>query len=93
MPEPPYPRPEDTRPLLPWRVSVSFVCHDIKFADETTGIFQWPEQPAGAPRSAMARVLIAESLSMRNEPDWTDMCELRSLTAEPTTDKPDHPLD
>ena len=48
MPEPPRPAADDRRPLKRWRVAIDFVCHDVKFGSDSSGVFEWPEEPQGA---------------------------------------------
>jgi hypothetical protein len=91
MPEPPHPAADDHRPLQRWRVTVDFVCHDVKFGSTSSGVFEWPEEPAGAALDAMTRVLLAESLSMRGDgPDYADYSDVLKRSVEPAADGPNH---
>jgi hypothetical protein len=93
MPEPPRPAADDSRPLERWRISVDFVCHDVKFGSTSSGVFEWPEEPAGAALDAMTRVLLAESLSMRGDgPEYADYSDVLKRSVEPTADESNHPL-
>ena len=93
MPEPPRPAADDRRPLKRWRVAIDFVCHDVKFGSDSSGVFEWPEEPAGAALDAMTRVLLAEKLSMRGDgPDHADYSDVLKRSVEPTADEPNHQL-
>jgi hypothetical protein len=94
LPEPPRPLAGDRRPLLNWKVTVDFVCHDVKFGYTTSGVFQWPERPPQAALDMMARVLMADALSSRGDgPDFADYSDVREMTVEPSDRKPDYPLE
>jgi hypothetical protein len=93
MPEPPHPAADDRRPLKRWRVTVDFVCHDVKFGSTSSGVFEWPQEPTGAALDAMTRLLMAESLSMRGDgPDYADYSDVLKRGVEPTADEPNHRL-
>jgi hypothetical protein len=75
----PTPPLNDARPLQRWEVYVDFVCHDVKYADSLTGVFEWPEEPTGVPLEAMTAVLIVDSLSSRGDgPGYLNYTDLRS---------------
>jgi hypothetical protein len=93
MPVPPRPAADDRRPLERWRVTIDFVCHDVKFGGISAGVFESPEGPAGAALDAMTRVLLAESLSMRGDgPEYADYSDVLKRTVEPAADESNHPL-
>ncbi|MFI0845423.1 hypothetical protein [Mesorhizobium sp. IMUNJ 23232] len=93
LPVPPGPPIGDARPLRHWSVVVDFVCHDIKFGHTASGVFRWPEQPAGAPLERMKQMLVADSLALRGDgPDWADACDINSVVVTETQSEANYPL-
>jgi hypothetical protein len=94
LPDPPRPPPGDERPLRSWRVSVDFVCHDVKFGGSGTGVFAWPEEPNGAALDAMTHILVAQTLTMRGDgPEYASYSDVLSIKVAETDEAPYYPLD
>lgn len=93
LPDPPRP-PIDGRPLRRWRVTVDFVCHDVKFGGSGSGVFGWPEEPTGSTLAGMLHVLMAETLSMRGDgPDAVGYSDVLAHSVAETADPLEYPLD
>ncbi|MGD9912512.1 MAG: hypothetical protein AB7S80_00410 [Rhizobiaceae bacterium] len=83
------PSPPSGRPLKNWRVDVDFVCHDIKFGSSASGVFAWPEKPAGEALDHMTRLLMSDACALRGDsPDNGDFCDVLRLGVEETADAP-----
>lgn len=94
LPDPPVAPPDRSRPLAAWRVTVDFVCHDIKFGATAARVFAWRGEPSGAALETMVRVVVAETLAIRGSgPDWLDVTDIISVKVEPTGDEPDYPAE
>ena len=92
--DPPRPAYGDVRPLKRWRVEVDFVCHDVKFGGSNSGVFEWPEAPAGGTLDAMQKALVGDMLALRGDgPDYANYSEVLKSSVEETGDRADYPLD
>lgn len=88
------PKPPLGAPLRNWKVTVSFVCHDIKFGYTTSNVFSWPEEPAGGALQDMARVVASDMIALRgDDPAYVDYTDVLSIKVEPTTEGADFQLD
>jgi hypothetical protein len=87
------PAPPADKPLKRWRVTVRFVCNDVKFGGSAAGVFAWPTIPRGSVLGAMERVLIGDCMAMRGDgPSFADYCDVLKSSVEETTDAPDYPV-
>lgn len=92
LPDPPYPPPGAK--LRSWNVEVGFVCHDVKFGGDASGVFAWPDEPADWALRTMQFLLMADMMAMRGDgPDWANDCEVLSARVTETDAYPDYPLD
>lgn len=88
------PVPPAGQPLQNWKVTVDFVCHDIKFGYTSDGIFVWPEKPEGSALNQMARVVASDAIAMRGDgPDYVDYTDFLSVTVEATENAATYPLE
>lgn len=88
------PIPPVGRPLQSWRVTVSFVCHDIKFGYTTSSVFSWPDEPAGGVLQDMARVIVSDTIALRgDDPTYVDYTDFLSIKVEATVGAADFQLD
>jgi hypothetical protein len=82
---PDVPRPPSLDGCPHWRVDLDFVCHDVKFGASTSGVFAWPEEPAGAVLDEITRLLMAETLAFRGDhPENADYSDVVRRTVERT---------
>lgn len=94
LPDPPRPLPGDPRPLRSWKVTVGFVCHDVKFGADASGVFAWPEEPTGRALDAMQYLLIADMMAWRGDgPDYAQDADIISVKVSETDAPPDYLLD
>jgi hypothetical protein len=88
------PRPPAGAALTNWKVTVDFVCHDIKFGYKSDGVFGWPEKPQDGPLREMARVVVSDAISLRgDDPSYVDYSDFLSVEVEPTDQPSEYPLD
>ncbi|QPC94256.1 hypothetical protein [Mesorhizobium sp. INR15] len=92
LPDPPYPPPGVT--LRSWKVEVGFVCHDVKFGGDASGVFAWPDEPVDWALRTMQFLLMADMMAMRGDgPDWANDCDVLSVKVTETDAAPEYPLD
>lgn len=93
LPDPPQPPVGDARPLKFWRVTIDFVCHDVKFGSTVSGVFAWPEEPDESPLRQMTFVLMADQLAARGDgPDYANYSDVLSVKVEAVDEAPDYPM-
>jgi hypothetical protein len=66
LPKPPDLPGNPGKPLKNWRITVEFVCHDVKFGATVAGVFAWPTEPDGAIRDQMVHVAVCDAFAMRD---------------------------
>lgn len=94
LPNPPRPAIGDQRPLQSWKIDVGFVCHDVKFGGDASGVFAWPELPAGNALTDMTHLLMADMLAMRGDgPDYAGYSDVLTVTVAEVEGPPHYPLD
>lgn len=87
----PVPVPQIGKTLSSWRVTVGFVCNDVKFGGTHSGVFAWTQEPRGDELDAMARVLMGDMLALRGSgPDNVDRCDRLSVEVESSQLPPDY---
>lgn len=88
------PIPPSGKTLQNWKVTVSFVCHDIKFGYTTSSVFFWPDEPSGATLQEMARVIVSDTIALRgDDPSFADYTDYLSIKVEATSEAADYPID
>lgn len=93
LPDPPQPPAGDARPLKSWRVTVDFVCHDVKFGSTASGVFAWPDEPAESPLRQMTFLLMADQLAARGDgPDYANYSDVLGVRVAAVDDPPDYPM-
>lgn len=81
----------ETATLPHWRIEVGFVCHDIKFGGDTSGVFAWPEEPSGYALESFIRVLLTDIIVVRGDsPEYADYTDVLSSSVSSTTDPVTH---
>lgn len=89
LPKPPDLPGNPGKPLKNWRITVEFVCHDVKFGATAAGVFAWPAEPDGAIRDQMVHIVVCNTFAMRGDgPEMADYTEILSVNVEEAADLP-----